>query len=177
MSRSIAIRVGPALDQVDLRADPADAVTTHRVAVALGSSLPPSPNSAASSPDGDRHVLWLGPDQWLVVGPGNSASTIEAAIRDAAAGAFVTTVDVSAARVVLEVTGTRARDLLSFGCALDLDPRTFGPGSCAQTLVARAGVILWLVADDPVPTYRLLVRPSFAAYLQTWLNDAAVGLG
>jgi sarcosine oxidase subunit gamma len=42
-------------------------------------------------------------------------------------------------------------------------------------MVARAGVILWGV--DELPTYRLLVRPSFVAYLQAWLEDAATGLG
>ena len=26
-------------------------------------------------------------------------------------------------------------------------------------------------------TFRMLLRPSFAAYLETWLRDAEVGLG
>ena len=83
--------------------------------------------------------------------------------------------DVSANRVGLEIAGPDARRLLAFGCALDLDHPAFGAGRCAQTMVARAGVILWQV--DEVPTYRLLVRPSFAAYLEAWLEDAALGLG
>jgi sarcosine oxidase subunit gamma len=44
------------------------------------------------------------------------------------------------------------------------------PGSCAQTLVARANVLLQQM--DDAPTYRLFVRPSFAAYLAAWLADA-----
>lgn len=43
-------------------------------------------------------------------------------------------------------------------------------------MVARAGVVLWCIADHPEPVFRLLVRPSFAAYLAAWLTDAAVGL-
>ena len=70
-----------------------------------------------------------------------------------------------------------ARALLAFGCALDLDPRHFGPGSCAQTMVARAGVIVWALGEEPAPTFLLLVRPSFAPYLEGWLRDAEAGLG
>jgi len=37
-------------------------------------------------------------------------------------------------------------------------------------LVARTGVILHQLTDEP--RYRLLVRPSFSAYLAEWLRDA-----
>lgn len=179
MSDRVSIRLAPPLDQVDLRFDPTDQALAARVAAAMGIRLPIIANTVASSPDSDRHVLWLGPDEWLIVGPVGSAATTEAAIRDAAGGAFVTTVDVSDNRVVVEVAGRDAQALLAFGCALDLDSRRFGPGSCAQTMVARAGVVLWCVAGqlEPSPTFRLLVRPSFATYVEAWLRDAEVGLG
>ncbi|MGK2851467.1 MAG: sarcosine oxidase subunit gamma [Candidatus Limnocylindrales bacterium] len=172
-------RMGP-LPQVTMRLDPADGALPARLGVALSATPPTMPNTTAAAPDGQTHVLWLGPDEWLIVGPEGSppatAPTLEAAIREAADGAFVTSVDVSANRVGLEVTGADARGLLAFGCALDLDPRHFGPGSCAQTMVARAGVILWALGKEPAPTFRLLVRPSFATYLETWLRDAENGL-
>jgi sarcosine oxidase subunit gamma len=63
---------------------------------------------------------------------------------------------------------------LAFGCSLDLEAPSFRPGRCAQTLLARAGVIVW--QTDDAPTYRLLVRPSFVAYVLAWLDDAADGL-
>jgi sarcosine oxidase, subunit gamma len=55
-------------------------------------------------------------------------------------------------------------------CALDLHPRVFGPGQCAQTLLGRTQAVLWQI--DTEPTYRLLVRCSFAAYLADLLLDA-----
>ncbi len=64
-----------------------------------------------------------------------------------------------------------AADLLASGCALDLE-RGLPVGGCAQTLLARANVVLWHVADDPEPVYRVLVRPSFVRYLVAWLRDA-----
>jgi sarcosine oxidase, subunit gamma len=78
-------------------------------------------------------------------------------------------VDVSAQRTTLLVGGPRARDLLAHGCALDLHPSVFGPGSCAQTMLARAQVVLLSQQEG----FLVLVRSSFAAYLAEWLLDAA----
>jgi sarcosine oxidase, subunit gamma len=178
MSGAVRIRQMRPLPQVDVRFDPADAALVARLATAMTAPPPLAPNTVGAADDGEGHWLWLGPDEWLIVGveggPDEVGPAVEAALRDAAGDAFLTTVDVSANRVGLEVAGPDAERLLAFGCSLDLDHPAFGAGRCAQTMVARAGVILWQV--DEVPTYRLLVRPSFAAYLQAWLEDAATGL-
>jgi sarcosine oxidase subunit gamma len=137
----------------------------------IAAFLPPLPNTVAAA--GDARILWLGPDQWLLSAPDGTAAPWRAQL--AAAGATVT--DVSAGRVVIEIAGTRARALLEKGCGLDLHPRAFGPGAsgvgaCAQTLLARAQIVLDAIAADP-PRYRLIVRRSFARYLAAWLIDAA----
>ena len=80
-------------------------------------------------------------------------------------------VNVSANRTTIRLVGPQARDVLAHGCALDLHPRVFGAGQCAQTLLARAGVLL--VADDD-GAFRILVRSSFARYLADWLLDASL---
>jgi sarcosine oxidase subunit gamma len=74
---------------------------------------------------------------------------------------------------VVELSGPRSRDLLAHGCALDLHPSAVPVGFCAQTLLAQAGVVLTVCADD---TIRLFVRASFAEYVATWLLDAAADL-
>jgi sarcosine oxidase subunit gamma len=83
-------------------------------------------------------------------------------------------VDVSANRTTIELWGAAAREVLASGCAIDLHPRAFGSGRCAQTLIARAGVILHQFTDEP--RYRLYVRPSFARYLAEWLTDTRHGM-
>jgi sarcosine oxidase, subunit gamma len=105
-------------------------------------------------------VLRLGPDEWLVVAPEDAAPELHG---DAV-------VDVSGWRTTLELSGPRARDVLAKGCSLDLHPSVFGVGAHAQTLLAQAQAIVWLVDEEPV--FRLLVRSSFAAYVATWLLDA-----
>jgi sarcosine oxidase subunit gamma len=179
VSGAVRIRQLAPLPQVDVRFEPSDGALVERLTSAMSAPPPLTPNTVTPAEDGQGHWLWLGPDEWLVVGlegaPAEVGPAIEATLRGAAGDAFLTTVDVSANRVALEVAGPDAQALLAFGCALDLDHPAFGAGRCAQTLVARAGVVLWQL--DELPTYRLLVRPSFVAYLQTWLEDAATGLG
>ena len=69
----------------------------------------------------------------------------------------------------------RAVDVLREGCSLDFHPRVFRPGLCAQTTVAKAGVLIYYV--DQEPTIDLIVRRSFAEYLALWLQDAALECG
>ncbi len=159
--------------QLDLRADPADADLIGRLGAAIGVDLPTIPNRAVSSADGARHVLWLGPDEWLIVGAPGTAAQTEEDLRAAVGAGRGAVVDVSANRTMLSLAGPLARGVLETSCSIDLHPRVFGPGSCAQTLVGRAGAILLQVSSEP--DYRLLVRPSFAGYLAAWLLDAIEG--
>jgi sarcosine oxidase subunit gamma len=156
--------------QVGLRVDPAGEAA-RRVADALGAALPVAPNTVARA--GAREVLWLGPDEWLVVAPAGEEAVIEAALRAALAGKGAC-VDLSANRTALELAGPAARDVLASCCALDLHPRAFGPGRCAQTLVAAAPAVVQQTGDEPA--FRLLVRPSFAAYVAEWLLDGIEGV-
>lgn len=164
------------LVQIDLRADPSDPALMARLTEAIGARPPTEPNTALVSDEGTRHVLWLGPDEWLILAEPGEGPALEARIRDAIGDARGAVVDVSANRTTLSVSGPRARELLAFGCSLDLDERRFKPGMCAQTLLARANVIVVPVGPAVEPSFRILVRPSFAAYLAAWLTDAAVGL-
>jgi sarcosine oxidase subunit gamma len=100
-----------------------------------------------------RTVLWLGPDEWLVL------RGQESDYPDAAAA-----VDVSANQVVLELSGEGGAAALATGCSVEV-----AEGRCAQTLLARAPVILFRPEAD---RWWILVRPSFAPYLRAWLEDA-----
>ena len=117
----------------------------------------PEPNRVTAW--GDRHVLWLGPDEWLVVGPAGTEHAIVDELGGALRGRFASIVDVSANRVAFDLID--GIDLLSTGCPMDLDPVRWVPGMCAQTLFGLAPVLLH--QRDPRTT-RVFVRPSFAFY-------------
>ena len=134
------------LAQVGLRADPR----------ALPFE-PPEPNTTTTW--SGRDVLWLGPDEWLVVGEAGTEGSIERELGTAMEGHDHSIVDVSANRIVFDLPD--GLDLLSGGCGLDLDPSYWRPGMCAQTLFGQAQVILHQLDER---TTRVFVRPSFAEY-------------
>jgi sarcosine oxidase subunit gamma len=144
------------LAQVDLRVDPA-------LAARLPLALPLAPGTWRAT--GAREALWLGPDQWLVVAAPGAAAAVAGELERALAGAHASVVDVSANRAVLELAGEDRFDLLTQGCGLDLHPRAWGDGSCAQTLLARVPVLL----QERGRATRLFVRASMAGHLAGWL--------
>lgn len=167
-SDRVSLAEEPFLSQIDLRAEPSGPALA-RVEQALEVAVPHhQPGCAAGSRE--LSVLWLGPDEWLVVGPDGHADRIATAARGALEGAHGSVVDVSANRTALRLAGIGARDVLEKVCSLDLHPRGFGPGRCAQTLLGRTQAVLWQRSTEP--SYRILVRNSFADYLTDLLLDA-----
>lgn len=159
----------PFLTQMNVRFD-AKGPAAEAIGLALGLQLPLQPNTVVRA--GELRALWLGPDEWLLVGQPGSERDLETRIREAAGAEPVSVTDVSAQRTTLLVSGPRAVDLLAHGCALDLHPRAFGPGRCAQTTLGRTQVVL-VARDEPRAGFWVLVRSSFAGYLADWLLDAA----
>jgi sarcosine oxidase subunit gamma len=163
----------PFRGHVNLRGNTGDAVFLNAVAGVLGFGLPVAPNTFFE--DASLTALWLGPDEWLIVTPPGGESTIAFALKDALGGTFSSVTDVTGGQTVVRISGPRARDVLAKGCTLDLHPREFGPGRCAQTLLAKAMVTVMQVDDSPA--FDLIVRRTFADYLAHWLRDAAAEFG
>ena len=75
--------------------------------------------------------------------------------------------DISSGQTIIRLRGPRARDLLNKGCPLDLHPRVFGAGQCAQSHIGKSNALI--IQVDDTPTYDIIVRRSFADYLARWL--------
>ena len=132
---------------------------------ALGVRPPTAPNTVAAA--GARSVLWLGPDEWLVVDL--PESEIAARLRAALAGIHSAALDVSSSRKVIVVSGEGAEDVLAKAATLDFSLAAFPVGTCAQTNIARTqGIIQRRGARE----FLVYVRTSFAPYLRAWLEDA-----
>jgi sarcosine oxidase subunit gamma len=164
-----AMRERAFVTQLNLRGDASDAGFASAVRGVLGGDLPAAANTWTGTPE--RGLLWLGPDEWLVVAPDAERSTLEGALRTALAGRHHSLVDVSANRTVIELSGTDVRAALAKGCSLPLHAAAFAPPQCAQTVLAKSQVLLQ--ACETTPVFRLYVRNSFAHYLAQWLADAA----
>lgn len=160
--------------QLTLRGNSESTAFQQAVKKATGVEPPTAPNTATEAGDGLR-ILWLGPDEWLAVTPAQRKSDTITALRGTLKGLHAAVTDTSDSRTVITVAGPHARETLLKGCSLDLHARHFAAGACAQTTLARASVILH--CTDAAPQYDVYVHRSFAAYLWTWIEDAAAEYG
>ncbi|HET9126409.1 MAG TPA: sarcosine oxidase subunit gamma family protein [Solirubrobacteraceae bacterium] len=166
---AVTIAEVPCATQLTVRAR-ADSPAAEAIATELGVALPTVPNTVHHHRGCD--VLWMGPDEWLLVGDEDEPGALERRLRGPLGAHPGAITEVSAQRTILEVGGSAARAVLARGCALDLHPAVFGPGRCAQTLLAQAGVVLQ--GAGPSEPLRVFVRASFATYLLHWLWDASL---
>jgi sarcosine oxidase subunit gamma len=134
---------------------------------AFGVAFPEDACRANSA--GERAALWLGPDEHLLLAPDGTQERIAAELEIALAGIPHSLVDVSQRQVAIPVAGANARDLLSSGCPLDLDPDVFPVGTCTRTLFGKAEVLLWRASAEE---YHLEVGRSFAGYVLGCLREA-----
>jgi methylglutamate dehydrogenase subunit D len=141
-------------------------------AVAERLGLDPAPGRASMTEAGA--ALWLAPGAWMVVAQGREDGTLYGSLLDALEG-LAAVVDQSHGRAVLRLSGARARDVLAKGCRLDLHPRAFAPGMCAQSAIAQIGALLHQV--DEVPTYDLYFFAGYALDFLEWLTTSAAEFG
>ena len=159
----------PFLTMVGLRANRASDAG-QRVASVTG-GLPAASGGVSGS--GDTSVLWLGPEEFLVVAPTEAHESLGGdliqALREALADGEGQVVDLSANRTTFELTGPRARAVLEKGCSLDLHPRVLKAGTALSTEIGNIPVVLWKTGEE---SFRLFPRASFADFLGRWLLDA-----
>jgi sarcosine oxidase subunit gamma len=163
--RAVSLREVPFLAMVSLRVAPGSAAAA-RISSRLGTALPERCGQVLSA--GAHSVLWLGPDEFLLVSDGEAGALVTD-LREALAGDPGSVIDVSANRTTLELSGPGARETLEKGCPVDLHPRAFGTGNAVATILAPVPLLLWQTGNA---TYRLLPRSSFAGYVARWLLDA-----
>ncbi len=154
---------------INIRGTASDPAFTAAVQAATGIDLPVKANTVASN--GDRQILWLGPNEWWVTAKDGEAEALLEALRTAFGGQHATACDVSESRAILALRGRHAREVLARGISLDLHPRVFTAGQCAQTGLSRCNVLLHLVDDSP--RFEIYVLKSFSDYLWRWLEQVA----
>ena len=159
----------PFLTMVGLRADTRSEAGQRLASVTGG--LPAGCGQVVSN--GETSVLWLGPEEFVVVAPTEAHESLGGdliqALRDALADGEGQVVDLSANRTTFELNGPRARAVLEKGCSLDLHPRVFKAGTAYSTEIANIPVILWKNGEE---SFRIFPRASFAEFLGRWLLDA-----
>jgi sarcosine oxidase, subunit gamma len=171
-SQAFRLAERPFLELVNVRGDTRDAAFVQAVESVIGCKPPEKPNTALSGNGYD--MLWLGPDEWLVRSAtarfAAQPAPLEAKLREGFKGLFAAAVDIGSAYTVLEISGTRTREILARGCPLDFHRSVFGVGQCAQSHYFKASVTLLPTGAD---AFELVIRRSFADYFVKIMLDAA----
>jgi sarcosine oxidase subunit gamma len=154
------------LGHINLRGNADDDQFVKGAAEVLGQGLPLQPNTVTRS---EHRVYWLGPDEWQIVTPLDRAASRVAQLEKQLAGQHVAINDLSGGQVALHLSGGDVPALLAKGCTLDLHASVFRVGSCAQSGLAKANVLLGYI--DAAPVYEIIVRLSFSEYLLHWLRQ------
>lgn len=119
-------------------------------------------------------ISGTGPGQWLAMTQSNDTVTPLDALRAGLDGLAAVT-DQGDGRVILAVSGNRARDALAKGIAVDLDPAVFTIGDLAQTSASHIGLQIALI--DAAPTFEIVSARSTAGSLWAWLTASAAEYG
>ena len=161
------------LSIVNLRGNAEETAFREGAASAMGVALPLKP--CTISENGLVRVVWVGPNDWLIVGPSGQPEAIALRLREALSGLHYAVTDVSSGYTVLHLSGRPVRDVLAQGCPLDLHPRAFERGACAGSHFFKASIWLW--QTDEAPVYELLVVRSYMDYVWLMLERACAECG
>lgn len=166
---------------LNLRGNPEDGAFSSAAKNVLGFELPTEPNTlvATAQPSLTGVVAcWLGPDEWLLMTPPDVQTELMAELQQATARLHLAVTDVTGGYTIICLDGPLVRDLLAKGCTMDLHPRSFGPGQCAQTNVGKTGVLLIPEINGvDHQNFEVIVRRSFADYLFNWIEHEAAEYG
>lgn len=136
-----------------------------KVEACLSTMIPRVPNQVLGT---RPRVAWLAPGEWMVFDSGVAADALLDAAKDAA---IAHAAEVGDGWVAYAVAGSKARDLLAKGCTLDLHPRVFGGGRCAQTALAQVFVLIDR-QSSLAPLFHIYADASYAHHLELWFEDA-----
>ena len=164
----VEIGIQPDLNHINLRGNVGDKKFIAAAKSVLGQGLPVDANSISV---GEHQIFWLGPNEWLVITPIADSTDLLAQLRESLSGLQNSVTDVSGGQIMMQLSGPGARDVLAKGCTLDFHPGVFKTGSCAQSGLAKANVLIGLT--DNQPTFQIVVRRSFEEYLALWLQHAS----
>ena len=176
----VQLEISPYLGYLNLRGDPGDERFLQTIHAALEQPLPLVSNTFTKAlipqeiAQGHLSIFWLGPDEWLLVTEPGIEKALAGRLRENLAGQCHSLTDLTGAQVLLRLSGGHARDALAEGCTLDLHPKAFKTGQCAQTTLAKASILIALT--DDLPVFDVIVRRSFAEYAALWLQHSGADL-
>ncbi|MFY9212912.1 MAG: sarcosine oxidase subunit gamma family protein [Aestuariivita sp.] len=158
--------IGPQ-GMITLRGDLSSAKLKAATKAATGLTLPGTNRLNANDTGA---ICWMSPDELLLLCPYDEVAKTLDGLHSALAKEHALAVDVSDARAVFAVSGTRAREVMSKLCPVDLSPQAFTPGMLRRTRMAQVPAALWMRDEE---SFQIICFRSVAQYVFDLLSVAA----
>lgn len=152
---------------ITLRGDLGDARLRN---AATGVSGVDFPGPRAAIVAGETGLLWMSPDEVLLLMPHAEAPAAAIALSAALDGTHHLVAEVSDARAVFRVSGPAAREVLAKLTPADVSPAAFRPGEIRRTRLAQAAAAFWMSGED---SFDLVCFRSAAQYVFDLLATSA----
>ncbi len=120
------------------------------------------PGQRGANSVGERGILWMSPDELMLLVPYAEAAEVEAVVAKALKSEHHLVANVSDARCLFEISGPRVRAVLAKLTPADLHPTSLGPGEVRRTRLAQVPAAFWLQDEE---TAQLICFRSVAAYV------------
>lgn len=155
-----------------------DAEPIRTAVTALTGATMPGPREATAK--GDRGLLWMSPDELLILVPRADAAQAAKELADTLSGEHALVADASDARALFELTGddARLRETLAKLSPADTAPASLPPGTLRRTRLAQVPAAFWLTGPGSarVMCFRSVARYAFDLLSHAAAPDAAVNL-
>jgi sarcosine oxidase, subunit gamma len=168
-STGVTVSLAPPQSRLVFRGDKAAAEACGKT---LGVTL--SSDACRATTGSNGSVLWLGPDEWLLLLPDSASDAATAKLTKSMAKHPHSLVDVSHRQIGLTLVGDQSEELLGSSCLLDLDHAAFPVGTCTRTIFGKAEIILWRTGKS---AFHVEVWRSFADYVVGVMDQSRYGLG
>ena len=153
---------------IDLRGLASDRKFMAAAKAALGVDLPKAPRTSNSF--GDVRVLWLSPDQWLILCARDKAPALTSELQTTLVGNHSLAIDVSDMRTIIRLEGEGAREVMMKSTSLDFTDEDFAPGYVRRVRFAEIAALFNIVEANVIDVY---VFRSYANYAWDFLLKAA----
>ena len=167
----IQIQELPFVKKINLRLDPNDKDCVSSFSKILGTMLPTKTNTYSKNEK--IKVIWLGPDEWLIVSDDDDAFI---KLQNKIGNLEASVTDVSENRTIIRIRGKKTYVLLSKFLVLDLEKNLSTDLSCAQTLFVKVPVLLVRNHYDEIPEIDIFTNRSHANYIYNLIVDGTKNL-
>ena len=131
----------------------------------------PLPNSLKSSSNSTTRILWIGPNNWLVISSKLDLMIIENEKIDSINFAIT---DLSHSKTIIELEGNLTDEVLKKGCPLNIND--LKKGDCASSVYNGIAITIDFISDDPKKV-RIFGLRSFGESLYHSITDASLEYG